>query len=154
MKTRSSQRFDDWPQRLEAALNHWSLKEFVWGESDCFCFAAAMVEAMTGNDPMAGLRDQYHDRESAYALLNNRIFMPGSQEVVILSGHRNAIETVMGEPQSVRLAQRGDLILYQFGNGDKLIGVVDGSGRKAAAMAEEKGLVRLMVKLGSASWRV
>ena len=44
-------------------------KPFEWGKHDCCLFAANVVKAMTGEDPMVEFRGKYTDQESAIAAL-------------------------------------------------------------------------------------
>lgn len=61
-------RFEDWPSRLGDYLAAREAMPFGWLENDCCSHAAGAVIAMTGDDPMAGLRD-YHDERTAIRML-------------------------------------------------------------------------------------
>lgn len=63
-------RFHDWRPRLHKAMAKFDRTPFVWGENDCTHFAAACVEAMTGNNPRARLNvPAYTDKDSAFKTL-------------------------------------------------------------------------------------
>jgi hypothetical protein len=49
-------RYEDWPQRLVAAIEAARGRPFSWGAMDCCLFAADVVLAMTGVDYAAGFR--------------------------------------------------------------------------------------------------
>lgn len=66
---RTLERLPDWWPRLRATVDAWEGRPFVWGESDCACFAAACVEAVTGHDLMADRRGTYASRLQAAARL-------------------------------------------------------------------------------------
>lgn len=66
------QRVSDWRSRLVAVVHEWENRPFVWGETDCACFAAECVRAVTGADPLGTLRGNYNSRLSAFARLRFR----------------------------------------------------------------------------------
>jgi hypothetical protein len=49
-------RHPDWQQRLTDYLRANHARPFAWGRWDCALFVAGAVRAMTGRDPMRGLR--------------------------------------------------------------------------------------------------
>jgi len=49
-------RHPDWQQRLTDYLRAHHARPFAWGRWDCALFVAGGVRAMTGRDPMRGLR--------------------------------------------------------------------------------------------------
>lgn len=49
-------RLPDWQQRLTDYLRAHHARPFAWGRWDCAIFTAGAVRAMTGRDPMRGLR--------------------------------------------------------------------------------------------------
>jgi hypothetical protein len=59
----------DWWPRLKSTMDEWDGRPWQWGETDCACFAAACVLAMTDVDPMAGRRGTYASRLQAAARL-------------------------------------------------------------------------------------
>ena len=147
-------RFEDWPQRLEALLQEWATKPFVWGETDCFCFAGAAIESLTGGNPMAEIMPQYDTEAEAYHLLGGSIFFPSIDRSVPMGGMERFWSFFLGDPQPVGKAQRGDLVLLEVGGTGSLAAIIDGSGKAAAAMTERRGVLRVKKSLGYMSWRV
>lgn len=64
-------RLSDWRSRLSRYIESVRADPFVWGESDCACFAAGAVEAMTGADPMADFRGAYSSPSDGRRLLRS-----------------------------------------------------------------------------------
>ncbi|MEE2860836.1 MAG: hypothetical protein VYB46_08500 [Pseudomonadota bacterium] len=63
-------RLDDWRSRLAAEMDRQRRQPFAWGKHDCATgFAAAVVEALTGNDLAADYRGQYANPRGALRLL-------------------------------------------------------------------------------------
>ena len=50
-----------------SVIRDWSDKPFVYGESDCCQFVGAVVEEMTGNNPMRQF--QYQSKSEALAII-------------------------------------------------------------------------------------
>lgn len=100
-------RLDDWPERLFEVIDEARHKPFKWGEWDCTTFAAACVEAMTGEDPMSEFRDRYEDEES------------GKEALKELGGGSlySVLKRKFGKPVPVAFAQRGDLALAKTEQG-------------------------------------
>jgi len=96
-------RYPDWETRLAAYLEGLRDKEFAWGKLDCAIFAGGAVKAMTGVDPMRGLRG-YSSEEGAARVLKER-------------GKGTLIRTVnsMFQRVPVGFAHRGDLVLVEGG---------------------------------------
>lgn len=56
-----------WQRDMLAAMTSWDGKPFVWGDADCGCAMAAVVEAMTGVDPISEWRGHYGtDRRATF----------------------------------------------------------------------------------------
>lgn len=66
------QRLADWWPRLQAVVTAFDGQPFVWGATDCACFAAACVEAVTGRDVMATYRGEYTCRLTAKGRMHGR----------------------------------------------------------------------------------
>lgn len=65
-------RFDDWRARLAAEMDRQRRDPFVWGQHDCAIgFAAAIVEALTGDDMAAPYRGRYRTAKGAMKLLRD-----------------------------------------------------------------------------------
>lgn len=61
-------RTESWPEDLFAAVARHRALAFEWGTSDCACLFRDAVFAMTGLDPLAGLRPWYSALSAARAL--------------------------------------------------------------------------------------
>jgi hypothetical protein len=63
-------RRDDWRARLSAETDRQRQDPFVWGKHDCAIgFAAAIVEAITGEDLARGYRGRYATSRGALKLM-------------------------------------------------------------------------------------
>lgn len=62
-------RHPEWWPRLRQTVADFERRPFRWGETDCACFAAACVHAVTGEDVMASWRGTYSSRLQARARL-------------------------------------------------------------------------------------
>jgi len=65
-------RRDDWPQRLSAVIRAAPIQPRAYGVHDCGLHAADGVLAITGEDPAADLRGQYHDYRGSLRILQVR----------------------------------------------------------------------------------
>jgi len=130
-------RVADWEARLASLVVEAQTRRFAWGVFDCCIFAADAVQAMTGKDPMDGLRGYTTWRQAI--LLVRR-----------LGGLPAAVKQALGEPLSVpTLAQRGDVVLVNT----KLpaLGVVVGA---SALVPLSTGVQRFPVGDWVTAWRV
>lgn len=93
-------RFENWPQRLAAALESRRATAFAWGRNDCAIFAADMVKAITGKDFAAGFRGTYRSKRKALAMLEAN----GWASLEALGDHFL--------PRATERLQRGDVVLY------------------------------------------
>lgn len=135
-------------------MGEWANKPFIWGESDCFCFAGGAIEAVTGVNPMTEIMPQYSTEDKAYELLGGKVYFPSIDEEVDIGGITAFWSKVLGEAQPVGKAQRGDLVLLEMGDSGLLASIVDGSGKAVAAMTEQRGIIRIKKTMGQLSWRV
>lgn len=88
----------DWPERLAAAISAHETEPYELGRSDCFTFAMACVEAVTGADPSAGRRKPYKTMRAALSAARKAGF-----------ADLPAILASIGEPIPTAWAGRGDL---------------------------------------------
>lgn len=100
-----TERFSDWPPRLDVVVAAWMARPLEYGTTDCFQFVGDVVLALTGVDhrPQFGA---YSTREEAK---------------LILANHRGAagiLVRCLGKSKPVAWAQRGDIVLADFGDGD------------------------------------
>jgi len=97
---------------------------FEWGSNDCCLFAADWVHRVTGRDPAAPYRGTYSSGV-------------GAQRIIDQAGGILELARELGlEPKPIALAQRGDVIARDTGNGIGL-GVCIGS---TAAFVARDGL--------------
>lgn len=146
------QRKKDWQTNLQQCVSTWMSKPFIWGETDCFCFAAACVEAQIGSNPMAGFIGSYNTKEEAYSLIKNGIEGNDGQ-LYKATSFEGYISLFLGESQPPLMAGRGDVVLINK-DGMRVTSIVDDTGRNVWAMSESDGLVKLPLKMGKASWRL
>ena len=94
----SAERFrvNDWQSRLGALLAERLAMPFAWGENDCCTFACDCVQAISGHDPAAGLRDHRTAQAAATALAG-------------LGGVKGAADARLGPRITPLLAQVGDV---------------------------------------------
>jgi hypothetical protein len=131
-------RIHDWPERLMRFLAERRRVPFDWGQHDCVLFACSWIEEATGADPLGDLRGQWTDAASAVRLLRD------------LGGLRAAVESKMGEPIPVLMAQRGDLALIERED-ERGLGVVVGAD---VAVLTPAGIGFVALSEASAAWRV
>jgi hypothetical protein len=98
---------DNWPRLMNQAIESVLDKPFEWGKHDCCLFAAGVVEAMTGEDPMAEFRGKYHDQESALKALKK-------------IGSGSLYHTMRAKFGNPRRPRRGDVVYHTFDTGPTL----------------------------------
>tara|TARA_R110000868_G_scaffold936_1_gene7121 strand:- start:12585 stop:13010 length:426 start_codon:yes stop_codon:yes gene_type:complete len=64
-------RVTDWPERLVEAIELQRRAPFCWGAADCATLFGAVIEAMTGEDPLARYRPWSSETTAARALLSS-----------------------------------------------------------------------------------
>jgi hypothetical protein len=97
----SVSRASDWEDRLRTYFDRVEDEPFRWGTHDCALFTASAISAMCGVDPAEGFRGTYDTQA-------------GAMEALRATGHGTLLKTVkawLGEPKSVHLAQRGDIVM-------------------------------------------
>ena len=101
-------RVELWPHILDDQIVAVQDTPFTWGTFDCSMFAADVVLAMTGVDYAVGFRGQYKSKRGSLS----RIKTLGYQDLDDVLTQR------IGKPlKSVNFLQRGDLVLFDGGNG-------------------------------------
>ena len=106
-------RVADWEPRLSEVIEGARDKPFKWGVHDCCIFAADCVLAISGKDPMEGLRGQYSDRRSALEILNEhggpdalfdaRLKRIGAQEIMPAYAQRGDVISMAQENAGARI---------------------------------------------------
>lgn len=92
-------RLPDWPERLHAVVTGAAVHPFCYGVHDCCTFAADVVEALTGRDPLAGLRHGYATATGAARLIQ------------ALGGLQTAVTARLGKPADPAFATVGDILM-------------------------------------------
>ena len=139
-------RRQDWPQRFAAFIEERRHTPFAWGQHDCCLFACDGIVATTGLDPAAKLfRGQYHEALGAVRLLREH----GGVEALAA---RTCAEYGWPELRTVRLAQRGDLLLCDLTNHrEPALGLCVG---EQGAFPSADGLVFVGVEHCLRAWRI
>lgn len=137
----------DWPRRLAAFIEDVDPRPFAWGSWDCCCFAAAVLETLTGVGPPAecDLRGRYGDEDGAARTLA----LLGFDEPADL------VTAVLGPPNDRRQAMRGDLVrLAKRGRNALPAGAIGVCVGANAAFVGPRGLVFATMADADAAWHV
>lgn len=128
-------RHQDWEAKLNRFLE--TVGPFEWGTNDCCMFAVSAVESITGVDH--GIKYRGYKTKT------------GAARRLSTYGGVDGIATLeLGEPKNINFAKRGDVVLFDIGNGDSL-GVCLGS--KIAAVSES-GLMFINMSESKKVWSV
>jgi hypothetical protein len=130
-------RRDNWNESLNHVIDVWARVPFEWGRYDCALWAAAAVQAQTGQDFAAPFRGRY--RTGAGAMRALRQHGAGDLE--------KTITAALGEPVPVAMARRGDIVMHS-----NAAGVCMGS--HSLFMTEGEGMTRLPTLECTQAWRV
>lgn len=131
-------RLPDWDLRLVRALE--ATPPFAWGTHDCCRFAARVVAAMTGHDPMAAAyAGRYQSADDAATLMAS-----GGGLGALLAG-------TLGAPlPSLASARRGDVVLAAIGD-HETVGIL--ADARIAAQGPD-GVVFLPRRCGRLAWSI
>lgn len=135
-------RLQDWPTRLEAAIDAARKCPFEWGKNDCALFAADCVLAMTGVDFAASFRGKYKTAEGAKRKLK-------AAGTTGLSGY---VGKLFGDSVEPVFATRGDLACVKSPEGTAL-GIVDNTGRRVACVGKD-GLIFEPLSQALKIWKI
>lgn len=128
-------RLDGWEKRLDAIIQ--ANEPFAWGTNDCCMFAVRCVEVITGVDHGKKYRG-YKTGLGAMKRLNKY----GGVEGIAIA--------CLGEPKSIKLAKRGDVVMHNISDGLSL-GICLGD---KIAGVDDDGIVFLPVSAGIQAWGV
>lgn len=98
-------RFENWPLRLDQAIEAARQRPFAWGTHDCCSFAAGVVQALTGHDAFAQFTASfgvYTDERGAL-----RALAAADGVAAIATAH-------LGDPIPVAQARRGDVVMVMM----------------------------------------
>lgn len=106
-------------EAIEATIQRMQSTAFVWGSNDCDTIVADYVRKLTGRDPMAKWRGQYHDEAGARAFIESA------------NGNGSLIEEGLASigihPRLIGEPSRGDVALLDI-RGDQICGLYLGYG--------------------------
>ncbi len=136
--TKRVPRLPDWPERLAALVADRLAKPFTWGSNDCVVFSADCVAAITGADPLKGIRGSWKTAPAAARIVARR------------RGIEKAVGGVLGKPIAPLTAAMGDvgLVLWE---GVETLGVCRGPDWLVVA---GEGLAVLPFEAARVAWRV
>ena len=128
-------RLENWPVRLDAAIEAARGRPFKWGEHDCATWASEVVCAITG--ARYWFAASYGSEKDADREI----------ERLGLDSLAAGVSRVLEPLESPLLAQRGDIVQHKIG----ALGVCVGS---MAMCLRERGLIAVPVKNCVRAWRV
>jgi len=129
-------RLANWRENLESLVQSRQAQPFGWGVSDCCLWAADVVLAITGRDPMAEYRGRYGTERGARRVMRR-------QRIEDLVTQR------LGPEVSPRLAQPGDVGVIDGGKWPALVARVGGCWMAQGA----DGLVVIDARRVRVAWR-
>jgi hypothetical protein len=130
-------RVDNWPLILAEQVEAARLRPFAWGSWDCCQFAAETVLALTGVD--------YRDRFPLYQSADDAQILIAEH-----GGVQHLLSSVLGESKHPALAQRGDVVMGDFGDG-LAAGICVGAHCCAVG---QRGLVFMPMSRAVAAWSI
>lgn len=136
-------RRDDWATRLGEAFETARLLPFAYGTHDCALFCAYCVDRMTDSGIAETIRAtfNYADEAAAHAVIE-----AGGGIEALASG-------LLGDPAPRNCCMRGDVMLYDHGNGLGL-GMHDGQQIIAPVIGARGGLVGVPLERAIKGWRI
>lgn len=141
-------RLELWEGRLAIQITAARDKEYRVAVWDCSLWIAGCIEAMTGVDIRPAFVGNYTDEASSRVWM--RDFAGGGLvETATLILGRFGIEVL----PSVRMAQRGDVVILDMPNHDDILGIVGLDGR-CALFPAERGLAAIPLRSCKLAWRV
>jgi len=147
-------RVDNWPGHFSQVIEAYKHKDFVWGETDCVCFAADCIKAITGFDFLKDYRGIYNDEEGALRLIAQhggleeglgKLLLPVTSGVRPSSVSAPCVNVVCGH------AVRGDLVILDM-NGKLSCGIW--IGRCALAPMPDRGLCEVPREFVKTCWGI
>jgi Domain of unknown function (DUF6950) len=137
-------RCPNWDLKLDAAISAVAARPFQWGAHDCCTFAADIVKAITGRDPMKAMRG-YKSEAEARAFLKQKGW----------PGVYRALYAVLGKSVPVAQAQRGDVVFAKLEGAS--FAMQSGAGiclGKVSAFPGDVGLVFVPTHKVSKAWPI
>lgn len=133
----------NWPSKFADLIESRRYDSFVWGKSDCVCFAADCVRALTGFDFLESYRGKYNDEASALQIIAGYGTLEAGLEAVLKPINATRCDT--------KVAMRGDLVLIEI-DGRQTAGIW--AGRHALAPLPGRGLCEVPENFVKACWGI
>lgn len=141
----STRRVTNWPRALGAFFESRRAMPFAWGANDCCLFACDGITVITGIDPAQDLRGTYSDALGAARVIQSL----GGIEAIAAT---RCAEHGFAELPSVKLAQRGDVLLHTHAESERYtLALCDG---RNALTPGASGLVTVPLARCLRAWRV
>jgi len=103
-------RLNDWQIRFVNTVKSWTAKDFAWGQTDCFQFVGACVEAITGVNHTYAWKGKYRSEAQALKLLASNL---GSVSVLsLLEAWRNSCDGTITDHKNLI---KGDIVIARKG---------------------------------------
>jgi hypothetical protein len=136
------QRVANWQSEFFRVLADAQDRPFDWNGWTCFDFAATMYVALTGKpDPRPAFGEFTSERQAQVALGR-----AGGAEAILRS--------VLGDPIHPAMAQRGDIVLVEFGQGLQPAICVGVESLAPGRCGDREGLMRIKTLKASLAWEV
>jgi cell wall-associated NlpC family hydrolase len=145
-------RLEDWPQRLAQYLRAHAQTPFVWGSNDCSLFTCGAIQAQTGIDVAAPFRGQYTTSFSAAKAMSRYVGKTGALSLLETSAVKLTAQYGIAALASPKLAQRGDVVLFDTLLGPAL-GIVGLDGITFRSVGPDGVVVGAMAQVRRA-WRI
>lgn len=136
-------RLPNWERLLADHFAAAGSKPFAWGVNDCGMSVGDAILAITGIDPIPGLRGEYSDETGALGLV-------GEDLGAFAADIAKAIGADEVRPT---YARRGDVVLVDNRNPKHALGVVDHTGRFALCVGDG-GLIRVRMHRWLRAWKI
>ena len=137
-------RRDNWPELLDAHLREWRSRPFAYGDNDCVSFAAAWLERLGYEFPLAGLGTW----DSALSAARVYHALGGFEHAVAAQLHALGCDRI-----APALAMRGDLVVVPAGAKERpLLAIVNG--RFAEAHSDNGAVQVPFIETALSAWRI
>lgn len=137
----------DWINRFSDVIDAAKDKSFDWSGYNCCVFSSDLFEAVTGVDPIAGVRGKATTKKQALAVLKK--FGGGG----VIKALEQVAETYGLDEVPPLYAKRGDPVIVHW-DGQDLAGVIALNGRDVLVLRPDKGFGLLPVKSATRAWSI
>lgn len=128
----------DWQERFSSFAKTRANVPFAWGSNDCCTFAAGVVEAITGSNPMA-TAEPYSSETGAARLIAEA------------GGLRELASAFLGVHVPPAFAAVGDVVMVE-NEGRQALGICNGT--TVIGPSLNRGLVALDMSAALAAWKI